>query len=145
MKTLIFDIDGTLTDMRPLEDPRLRLANPNPTLLAYPAAQFITDNAKTYHYVFATGGTLADTTYVLRQLGLVQIFDMTNSIAADSGLPPKSTGEPYKQIAAQFPDSIVIGDSETDRAGAKLAGLPCVILAPNETLTDQKLRAAVLG
>jgi phosphoglycolate phosphatase-like HAD superfamily hydrolase len=144
MITIIFDLDGTLTDMRPLEDPRLRSANPNPTLTPYPAVEFIKSNADKYVFVFATGGVLADATYLLKQFGILDLFDLDHCVSADRGLEPKSTGAPFKWIARNFVDCVVVGDSDSDRMGAEQAGLPCIVLASGEALTDQKLHT-ILG
>ena len=144
MLTIIFDIDGTLTDMRPLEDPALRAKNPNPTLIAYPAVKFIKDNPIAYNFVFVTGGSLADTTYVLQQFAILDLFDLKNSVSADSNLPPKTTGEPFRQIAQIFPECVIVGDSNNDKTGAFQAGIACLILGSGEVLTDQKLRIAIL-
>lgn len=145
MLTIIFDIDGTLTDMRPLEDRQLRTIEPSPLLIAYPAVEFIKSNAKNYRFVFVTGGSLADTSYVLKQFAILDLFDLENSISADSDLPPKITGKPFRQIAQKFPECVVVGDGDNDRIGAEKAGIPNVILTPGKVLTNKKLLVAILG
>src|SRR3989344_1558723 len=110
MKSLILDIDGTLTDMWPLEKAvllrilgrkleknietlKVRGINNTYTIYSelvatkdlrkvekYPLTKWIIENRSRYNFVYATGGQRAETLYVLRSLGLLQIFDVPNSL-----------------------------------------------------------------
>jgi phosphoglycolate phosphatase-like HAD superfamily hydrolase len=179
MKTLVFDIDGTLTDMWPLERavlsalfqkridelkssgwhdtykmfrsaPRMSkaeyLARYNstfslllrskmlPTLKRYPVVRWIVSNRRRYHFVYATGGQKSETRYVLDSLGLIDIFDLKNSLDKSSCAYPKHTGIPLRRIKVKCGDCILITDSPKDRKGAGLAKMPCKLIRPGQRI-----------
>lgn len=174
MKTIICDIDGTLTNMWPIErevlmcmvgcEYEMRLdeikqtgisstydiyirytggyigkkdyfrrynstfrkllrADKLPKPEKYPSVDWIRLNSQYYRFVYATGGQKWETLYVLKQLGILQQFDITRSIDKTSYRFSKSTGLPFKRILHTCGDCILISDSESDCEGARKLGL----------------------
>ena len=186
MKTLIFDIDGTLTDMWPLEKAVLlrilgrkleknietlkvrginntytiyselvatkvlrkerytRLYNKTfnillkkkdlPKVEKYPLTKWIIENRSRYNFVYATGGQRAETLYVLRSLGLLQIFDVPNSLDKSTCRLSKATGIPFRKIQTRFSDCVVITDGAGDCKGAAIAGVPFIRVQPGQQI-----------
>ncbi|KXK08796.1 MAG: Phosphoglycolate phosphatase [Microgenomates bacterium OLB22] len=155
MKTLIFDIDGTLTDMGPIERTieqvvRLRTGRVSkkeyqrlydqvtrrlqkdgllPKPVAFPLVQWIKKNKTSYRFVYATGGETSESQYILRELGLLDLFDLENSVSATNCRFSKKTGIPFRRIIKKYPDCIVIGDSEKDCQGAEKAKAPFILVS----------------
>jgi len=181
MKTIIFDIDGTITNMWPIEKlVLLSLLNKKretdiensyqsgmrdtykiflaiskkktnkvnyqkfynqkfmllenkrqlPKPEKYPAVDFILRNKTRYHFLFVTGGQDKETRYVLKRLGIYEIFDLANSLNKNNYRFSKSTGLPFKKIKKEFLDCLLISDSQSDCDGAKKAGMPFIIIKP---------------
>ncbi len=166
MKTLIFDIDGTLTDMSSIEravyqtinkryagagrrradyrDAFVRLANANalPIPNAYKTVQFIRQYASNYIFVYATGAQDVEVAYVLQSLGIRQFFDEQYSTTITNCRFSKKTGIPLRRIAKRYPDCLLITDSSSDVAGAQKAHVPAVLLQPNAKLTTRGIEKA---
>lgn len=167
MKTLIFDIDGTLTDMGPIESTienavpvkigsaskgdyqrlygqvtkRLQKDGLLPKPVAFPIVQWIKNNRTKYRFVYATGGETAESQYVLRELGILDLFDVKNSVSATTCRFGKKTGIPFLRIMKKYPDCTVIGDSEKDRQGAKKTGVPFIRVTSEEPSSLADLKA----
>jgi phosphoglycolate phosphatase-like HAD superfamily hydrolase len=155
MKTLIFDIDGTLTDMGPIERtieqavPVKSGALPKkeyqrlydqvtkqllkdgllPKPVAFPLVAWMQQNKMNYQFVYATGGETAESKYVLNELGILDLFDVVNSVSATACRFGKKTGIPFRRIMKKYRDCIVIGDSEKDRQGAERASVPFILVS----------------
>lgn len=132
MKTIIFDIDGTLTDMQPIE--KLALSDEAfykllrrdklPVPKKYPLIDWIIKNKNNYKFVYATGGKKSETEYALEKLKILKYFDLENSISKTNCRFAKNTGIPFRKIKSKFNDCIVITDSESDCRGATIAEIP---------------------
>ena len=185
MKTIIFDIDGTITDMWPIEKSvllallgkkfsnaieniyqsktkdtyaifrklskfsinrtkfiryynqafsRLERDNSLPKPVRYPITDWIKKNKAKYYFVYATGGQSKEINYVLKSLGLNKVFDFKNSLNKNNYPFSKATGQPFKKIKSKFPDCFVITDSQSDCRGARRAGVPFIIIKPNQAV-----------
>jgi phosphoglycolate phosphatase-like HAD superfamily hydrolase len=180
MKTIIFDIDGTLTDMWPIEKSVLlrmtkgkygnkieelkksgmsdthtifskvsgiriskkkyvALYNKSflnlsrrPKIKKYPIVEWIKKNRDKYLFVYATGGQKLETEYVLSQLGIIDYFDVSNSIHKNNCRFSKKSGIPFKKIKAHYKDCLLITDSQRGAVGAQLAGIPALIVKPGQ-------------
>lgn len=176
MKTIIFDIDGTLTNMWPIEKSVLlcmtngkyeneieelkkggmsetyrifckvsgkRISkkkyfilynksfsslSERPKLRKYPTVDWIKKNRNKYIFVYATGGQKLETEYVLTRLGLIEYFDLENSVDKNNCRFSKKTGIPFRKIKAKYEDCLLITDSQTDLVGAKLAKIPALVV-----------------
>ncbi len=190
MKTIICDIDGTLTDMWPVERAVLlrllaigvaakidvlkksgisetyllylavsqrkigrrmyrKLYNeafdnlcscgqlPKPK--SYPLVQWILNNKKKYRFVYATGGQQKESEYVLKQLGILDCFDLKNSIDKTRYPFSKKTGLPFKKIKRKFPDCLCITDSMSDCEGAQLARISFIQIKPSQAILHLKI------
>lgn len=141
MRTLIFDIDGTLTDMGPIEAISGRLSPAEfadyaqsgrlPLPARYPIIDFILANRANYNFVYATGGLKREADYALAKLGIFELFDIQRSLSIDTFPDFKSTGWPFLEIMKTYPHAMVITDSQSDVEGAIRAGLPYQVVRPN--------------
>lgn len=190
MKTIIFDIDGTLTNIWPIEKSvllrmtkgmyenqieelkrsgisdtykifrkvsrkkiskieYLNLYNRTfsvllkskklPKLEKYPIVDFIISTKKKFHFVYATGGQKSETEYVLRSLGIIEYFDLKNSIDKNNCRFSKKTGIPLRKIKANFPECIFIADNENDCLGASKADIRCYKIKPRQVVSQKDL------
>ncbi len=189
MKTIICDIDGTLTDMWPVERAVLlrllgigvaakidvlkksgisetyllylavsqrkigrrmyrKLYNEAfdnlcscgqlPPVKSYPLVQWIMKNKKKYRFVYATGGQQKESEYVLKQLGILDSFDIKNSLDKTRYPFSKKTGLPFKKIKRKFPYCLCITDSMSDCEGAQLARIPFIRIKPSQAILHLK-------
>ncbi len=187
MKTIIFDIDGTLTNMWPIEKSVLLYmtkgkfekeidlmksfgvsdtyhifrkcsrqkitkkkyvdfynfslqvllkGNKLPDLESYPLVKWILINRSNYNFVYTTGGQQSETLYTLNNLGLIQFFDLENSISKTTCRFSKRTGIPFKKIKLKFSDCILISDSKSDCYGASLVNIPYILVKPKQDYFD---------
>jgi FMN phosphatase YigB (HAD superfamily) len=186
MKTIICDIDGTLTNMWPIERTVLMrlLSDQNamkldrlkslevsetyrlfcritrkrttklvyqnlyqqafeyckaaklfPALERYSVVDWIVQNCKKIHFVYATGGQREESLYVLEQLDILQYFDLKHSVDKTSCCFGKRTGIPFKKILRKYPNAVLLTDSESDCLGASKVGLSYIYLSnPTEQL-----------
>lgn len=180
MKTIIFDIDGTLTNIWPIEksvllrmtkgryedkmdelkksgisdtykiflkvsskriskrkyfslynQSFLKLVN-LPKLVNYPIIDWIKKNRDKYIFVYATGGQKVETEYVLTQLGVINYFDLKNSVDKSNCRFSKKTSIPFRKIKSKYEDCILITDSDSDGIGASKAGIRFIKIKSNE-------------
>ena len=149
MKTIIYDIDGTLTDMSAIEEAvRTEIKDQEYTTRVNYAAVYdeafsrlleqkrvpavspsaevkkILKWGRKYSYVYATGGYSAETEYVLREFGIIQLFDLENSISKTNCRFLKKSGIPFKKILRIYQNCSLVTDSDNDCLGAEKAGIP---------------------
>lgn len=122
MKTIIFDIDGTLTDMSPVEG-SLLWRKELPNLKQYPLVKWIINNRYKFRFIYATGGKKNETLYALKNLGIIRYFDLKNSMDKTNCKFHKITGIPLKKIKDKFPNCILVTDGKKDCIGAKKVGM----------------------
>lgn len=144
MKTIIFDIDGTLTNMEPIEKLTL-LSDENfynlykekklPIPEKYPLVNWIIKNRKKYNFVYATAGTKLQTEYALKKLKILKYFDIDNSISKTNCKLPKITGVPFQIIKRKYSDCILVTDSDNDCLGAKKVDIEFIKYKHSNTLT----------
>ena len=136
MKTIIFDIDGTLTDMSAIENAAFLGVTENcwPKPNKYPLVDWILRNKNNYNFVYATGGKEKETLYVLESLGLLKYFDIKNSINKSNYRFSKKTGLPFLKIKKKYPDCLLVTDSQDDCIGAKLAKIPYMKIIPGKDI-----------
>jgi phosphoglycolate phosphatase-like HAD superfamily hydrolase len=127
MKTIIFDIDGTLTDMSPVEKSSTWRKD-LPKLKKYPLVKWIIKNRRKYIFVYATGGIKSETLYALKNLGIIKYFDLKNSTDKDNCQFSKKTGIPFRRIKKIYPDCILVTDSKKDCIGAEIAQIPFILI-----------------
>lgn len=190
MKTIICDIDGTLTDMWPIERAVLlrllgigsaaklnvlkkseisetyllylavsqrkigrrmyrKLYNeafdylcscgqlPKPK--SYPLVQWIIKNSRKYRFVYATGGQQQESEYVLKQLGILDLFDTKHSLDKTRYPFSKKTGLPFKKIKRRFRDCVCITDRLSDCEGTQLARISFIQIKPSQAILHLKI------
>lgn len=153
MKTIICDIDGTLTNMEPIEKIVLSYLeskgkinrseyytrynrvflvleknNLLPNIQKYPMVNWIRKNKKKFNFVYVTGGMKSETIFALNQLGISKYFDLKNSISKDTYRFSKKSGIPFKKLKSRFKDCIVVTDSKNDCKGAQKAKIPYILI-----------------
>lgn len=73
------------------------------------------------------------TEYVLEELGISSLFNLTTSVDKTTCRYSKSTGIALKKIAAGYPICLLITDSECDWRGATLSNIPLLRIQPGQT------------
>ncbi len=116
MKTIFFDLDGTLTELK--ESPKLRLLI---------GADIIERLSSQYQLGLITASKTEETLFALRILGIQKYFQPALIFTADTCPYPKKNGRPFI-LAKQRASEVVamIGDSESDRIGSKKANIPFI-------------------
>lgn len=195
MLTLIFDIDGTLTNLWPIEKSVLaamlgcspskldnlkeQIGNTDllhlyqvtyskkqklslvdfrrkyqkkfyellqksklPKVNGYKVVDYIKANPKKCKYLYATASPEVEAEYVLKNLGILEIFDRAKSSNQNSTRFSKKSGLPFKKLKQTNPDCLLITDSMSDIDGAKKAGIGWLLLKKNERLTSTKIKQA---
>lgn len=112
---------------------QLKAAKKLPSLKPFPIVSWLKTAADSFHFVYATGGQQAETLYVLENLCILSFFDLRSSVDKTTYRYSKSTGIPLRKIASQYPDSLLITDSESDCRGAILASIPFLRIQPGQT------------
>lgn len=128
--TIIFDLEGTLVDVG------------GPTF----SQVFISESqlqrlAQEYEIAIVTGATREQLMYVLENSFLGEYFTSENTVTKDDCSAAKKTGEPFQLITAQdsFRRYVILGDSEGDRLGAEVLGIPFVLVS-STALANDKLK-----
>ncbi|MFH1621018.1 MAG: HAD hydrolase-like protein [Patescibacteria group bacterium] len=183
MKTIIFDIDGTITNMWPIEKCVLLFMTDNnytnkieelkragvsdtydifskisksritkqkflklynrkffdllnsnrlPIPEKYPLVAWISTNKEKYRFVFATGAQELEVQYTLKNLGIIECFDLDNSINKSNCRFSKQTGIPFKIIKSKVGNCLLITDSKSDIKGARVANIPSILIRPKQ-------------
>ena len=126
MKTLVFDLDGTLTILS--EFPDLRLLIPKQDLLFLKGF---------YSFGLVTASPKMEALKALRQLSIYSLFERDIIITSEDTAQGKESGEPFL-LAKSRAVSIVamIGDSTADQTGSSIAGIPFISA---QTLSVERL------
>lgn len=189
MKTIIFDLDGTIADLWPLEratllkfflkqnsikkelnklhasgiknlftlfqtfskknielfefekkylknQKQLEKENKIPKLKIFLQPNFLSEK---YNYVLITGSPLSEALLVLKKTGCDKIFSKKNILAKGTYPGSKKTGEPFLIIKKIIGDqAIVIGDSDDDIIGAKIANFNCLKIRSYKKVAEQR-------
>lgn len=126
MKTLIFDLDGTLVRLKPR---RVCLVKKD-ELAALRA---------TYNFALVSGSTRKEVFQSLAKTGLWRFFDKASIVTLEDTNSKKVSGKPFREIKKRLTGTMVmIGDSDSDRKGAKIARLPFVRVRSYTDLTKQR-------
>jgi phosphoglycolate phosphatase-like HAD superfamily hydrolase len=128
MKTILFDLDGTL----------VRLGKPH---VCVADANLMARLSTEYQLVLVTGSPRAQALDALNVCGYAKVFS-DRIIAAEDTSRGKRSGEPFlkalQQFAVRAHDAVVVGDSESDQIGTAIAGIPFVQVAYTHELNSQK-------
>ncbi len=136
MKTIIFDLDGTLVDLIPSTTTK------EPEVRPRTSRQQLESLRKRYSFALVTGSCRQEALYTLDQMAWTDLFDQNLIICADDIPAEKKTGIPFSTIKQCTDVFCVIGDSEIhDLGGARRAGLKCILVKTKKELEQalQKL------
>ncbi len=126
MKTIVFDLDGTLVRLQPT------------TALIADLPQ-LTQLRETFNFALVTGSSRAETEKALNETGLSALLDRQYTVTADDVNGTKSSGLPFQEIKKRLQGPmIMIGDSESDEIGCGKVGIPFVKVPAIAAITDQK-------
>lgn len=119
MKTLIFDLDGTLVTL-------------SPTLTCIADVARLRELRTRYAFALVTGSSKEEVRVALETFDLVSLFDPHLIITADDVAGDKASGAPFFEIRKRIiGDCIMIGDSSGDEIGSNKAGISFVkVLTP---------------
>ena len=127
MKTIIFDLDGTL----------VRLA---PTLACIAEKTQLAELRKEYNFALVTGSPRAELEDVLKTCELREFFDDGAIVTCEEVGSDKSSGVPFEKIRERITGAcVMIGDSDSDEVGSGKTGIPFVKVGTMQTLDAQKL------
>ncbi len=128
MKTIIFDLDGTLVDLARFK--------------CFVRATELMSLRKKYRLALVTGASRKETLSALRQFRLDNLFgkDKKFVITKDEVPASKKTGAPFRKIMSMLcGPAIFIGDSQNDALGCARADLPCILIKRSQSVGQQKI------
>lgn len=126
MKTIIFDLDGTLV-----------LLSPILTLIADPDA--LQTLRERYTFALVSGSTRAEITNALKETGLAPLFNEALIVSKEDTTGGKASGEPFQEMQNRLTGTFVmLGDSDGDEAGTKIIAMPFVRVRSYSSLDEQK-------
>ncbi len=133
MKTLIFDLEGTLVQLAP-------------TLVCFADITELTLLRKHYNFALVTGSTRIEVEWALAHTNLAPLFNSAYIVSVEDTQSEKASGKPFQEIQQRLKGSMVmIGDSTGDETGSALANLPFVRITAFPTPEEQRqeLRDAI--
>lgn len=126
MKTLVFDLDGTLVYLAP-------------TLVCIADVQYLQTLTDTYQLALVSGSPREEVEYALTTTGMDALFPKSLRVCKEDTNGDKASGEPFQEIQSRLQGSmIMIGDSNGDESGTTRAGMAFVRVPSCTSLTDQK-------
>ena len=129
MKTLIFDLDGTLVRLQP-------------QLICIARVPFLRALRKRYDFALVTGSPKDEVLRTLAECELTQFFDREKIVTKDDVQGDKASGIPFFEIMRRLPGAaVMVGDSDGDEIGSRKAGIPFVRVQTTQT---QKLQRKYL-
>lgn len=134
MKTIIFDLDGTLVRLQP-------------QLVLIADVYQLTSLRKSYAFALVSGGKKREVLDALDKTGLRFLFEDALIVTFEDTNQEKASGEPFREIQQRLQGNMVmIGDSESDALGTKVAELSFVKVPTYQDLQEQrKALAAAIG
>lgn len=126
MKTIIFDLDGTLIRFTPTFE---RIAD----------IEQLKQLQQTFAFSIVTGCAKQVAFDVLEKTNLLSFFDADRIVTREDTVGDKSTGEPFRLARKKLSDhAVVIGDSDSDVQGSLIAGMSCVQVETHADIHDQR-------
>ncbi len=126
MKTLIFDLDGTLVQLKP-------------TLICLANKKKLAALRTKYNFALASGSPRDEVVWALAETGLETLFDWRYVVTVEDTNSQKASGKPFQEIKKRLSGKMVmIGDSDADEKGAKIAGLPFIRVASGTETEKQR-------
>ncbi len=126
MKTIIFDLDGTLINVG---SPLTIIADPDQ----------LQELKEQYNFALVTGSPREEALSGLREAGLSDLFDQKYMVFCEEVGADKSSGKPFSEILYRLGGaSVMIGDSDSDETGSRVVGLRFARVERSASLQDQK-------
>ena len=126
MKTIIFDLDGTLVFL-------------SPRLVCIANVILLTELRKRYDFALVTGSSKEEVLNALKGCGLTELFDPTLLVTRDDVSDDKASGAPFFEIKKRLTNQMVmIGDSVGDEIGSNKAAIPFVKVKSADELELQR-------
>ncbi len=134
MKTIIFDLDGTLVDLGPLQKSKSGLP------IKYATETMLKKLSGQYRLGIITGSSKRELIYVFESLNWDKFFDRRLIITKAD----KKSGKAFKAMKKKIKENIVfIGDSVSDQIGTSAAGLSCVLVKKGKNMLEQRRNLAL--
>lgn len=125
MKTIIFDLDGTVVDLS--------------QGLCFADVKQLRKLCRKYRLALVTGASRKETLEALRRFGLDNFFQAEFIITKDEVSASKATGAPFRKIKKILNGpAIFIGDSKNDICGCRKARLPSILAQKSRNTKLQK-------
>lgn len=176
-KIILFDLDGTIADVQPIERLVLKKILEEKNVIytgnlnfgfndknfvkeyqrcfgilkensLLPSPKLLLDVRKfkfeaSCSLGLVTGGVKIETEWVLKRLGIKDVFRPELLFCREDYTGSKKDGGPYVKIKRLFPDSLVVvlGDSVADLSGSKVVGFDYCLMSRKTTLVENEQKA----
>ena len=126
VKTIIFDLDGTLVQLKP-------------EFQSFVDKEKLIKLSRDYELAIITGATRTETKSALKRAGINMFFNERFIVTSDDVSASKSTGESFRELLRRIRGNVImIGDSDSDETGASVAGIPFIRVNTTTTVLKQK-------
>ncbi len=126
MKTLIFDLDGTLIQLQS-------------DFVCFADVDQLTLLRQQYNFALVSGSSRAEVLWALEKTRLLPLFNERLVIGFEDTQSEKASGKPFQKIRERLEgDAVMIGDSLSDEIGSAIAGILFVKIETRQTVQEQR-------
>jgi phosphoglycolate phosphatase-like HAD superfamily hydrolase len=126
MKTIIFDLDGTLVRLQP-------------AIISIADIETLKILSQKYNLALVSGSPNEEIKTALTQTGLSAFLESDYIVGKEDSTGDKASGIPFENMKSRLTGTyVMIGDSPSDEEGCRVARIPFVKVNTCSTIQEQK-------